>query len=250
MPDPGGRPTVVLIPPSCCGAGYFRPLRRALGDRVTARAVELPGRGHRYDEPRVVHADSAVADLDARIGADVDVIYGESLGAYLGLAVLSSRDRGADGVVLVAASNSPPSARSGDIPADLSTGERVVAALRTMGGEVPPEVLADTDDARDAVSLIRDDLHLSRSLATHLHGIRVAADIVVLAGRSDPTLYRPASWAVHTSGSCMVASLQGGHLLSAGNPAAVADAVAHVASRRAVLCRPAAGGLRWKGTKP
>lgn len=191
-----------------------------------------------------------MADLDARIGADVDVIYGESLGAYLGLAVLSSRDRGADGVVLVAASNSPPSVRSGDIPADLSTGERVVAALRAMGGEVPPEVLADTDEARDAVALIRDDLRLSRSLATHLHGIRVAADIVVLVGRSDPTVHRPASWAVHTSGACTVESLQGGHLLSAGNPAAVADAVARVASRRAVPCGSVAGGLRREGTKP
>ena len=76
-----GRPTVAFLPPACCGAGYFRPLRRALADRVDFRAVELPGRGRRYQEPAVTQAAAAAKDVAARLGGHVDAIYGESLGA-------------------------------------------------------------------------------------------------------------------------------------------------------------------------
>ena len=63
-------PTVVFVPPSCCGAGYFRRLRRALGDRVDFRAVELPGHGRRFAEPFRTRADDVVRDIAGRLNAD------------------------------------------------------------------------------------------------------------------------------------------------------------------------------------
>src|SRR5215470_8599723 len=103
------RPVVAFLPPSCCGAGYFRRLRRALGDRVDAHAVELPGHGRRYAEPPVTQAARAVRDIAEQLPATVDAVYGESLGAYVALAVAATLPRPP---LLLAASNSPPSVRA------------------------------------------------------------------------------------------------------------------------------------------
>src|SRR5215467_12180084 len=96
-------PSVVFIPPSCCGAGYFRRLRRTLANRVDFRAVELPGHGRRFAEPLVTQAEIVVADLAGMLGGRVDAVYGESLGAYIGLALVGMLDQGRPPLLLAAA---------------------------------------------------------------------------------------------------------------------------------------------------
>ena len=47
-------------------------------------AVELPGHGRRYRQQAITRAELAVRDIIDQLGEPVDVIYGESLGAYIG----------------------------------------------------------------------------------------------------------------------------------------------------------------------
>lgn len=223
-------PSVVLIPPSCCGAGYFRKLRRALADRVDCHAVELPGHGRRFAEPLVMQAKSAVADLAARIAGPVDAVYGESLGAYIGLALAGILDQPRP-PLLLAAANAPPSVRTRIPLEDTGSIETATATLAAMGGQIPAEVLADPGLAGHAYPTIRADLHLSQSFIERTRALTIPADIAVLAGLDDPGLTELHHWNRHTTGQCTVTHLPGGHLLSETNPTGVAEHIVRVLSQ-------------------
>jgi surfactin synthase thioesterase subunit len=227
------RPVVALVPPSCCGAGYFRPLRRALAGRVEVRAVELPGHGRRYQEPRITDAGIAVRDIARQIGGPVDAVYGESLGAYLGLAMAGLLGPHRTGT-LIAVSNSPPRNRDPIDTAGIVSAGTAAALLAKMGGEIPAEALADPVLAASIYPMVRDDLCLAASLLDATRALAIAADIYVLGGAADASLRGLPDWAGHTTGRCQVTRLPGGHLLSAANPVGVATLIVRsVVSRRA-----------------
>ncbi len=94
-----------------------------------------------------------------------------------------------------------------------------------MGGEVPAEVLTDPAVASGAHQLIRSDLLLSQSFINATRDLVIPGDLHVLGGESDGSLLEPNAWARHSTGSCTVRLLPGGHLLSAANPRGVAAAV-------------------------
>jgi surfactin synthase thioesterase subunit len=222
------RPVVVFIPPSCCGTGYFRPLRRALADRVNFLAVELPGHGRRYQEPFVTRAELAVLDiagqLGGRLGGRIDAVYGESLGAYIGLALIDVLEQPRS-PLLIAASNSPPSVQHRIRTERIGSVDTAVAALTALGGQVSAEVLADRELAERAYPMIRDDLYLSQSFIDATRRLRIGGDIQVLGGTQDTALRTLEAWGRHTAGRCEVTRVPGGHLLSAANPSAVARLV-------------------------
>ena len=220
-------PVVAFIPPSCCGAGYFHRLRRALGGRIDVRAVELPGHGRRYDETPLTRAELAVAEVVDQLGGGVDAIYGESLGAYIGLAVAAAA-RQDPPPLLFAASNSPPSTRQKIDAEQIRSIDSAVALLTSMGGEIPAEIVRDPELADRFFPMIRGDLHLSQSFIDATRAMTTAGGIQVLAGADDTASVHLASWAAHTTGRFGLTVLPGGHLLSAGNPSGVADVILHL----------------------
>lgn len=225
MKQPDSGPTIALIPPSCCGAGYFRKLRRALGGRVHAVAVELPGHGRRYLEPCLTDADRATADLAARLPKDVDAVFGESLGAYIGLAVVAATTAARQPLLLVA-SNVPPSEHPGIDTARVNSLGSAVAAFEALGARIPDDVLQKPDVARSAFPLIRDDLLLSHSYVAAGRATSITSDIRVAVGSDDAACARGVGgWAAHTAGSCEIVRLPGGHLLSSQNPDGVASVI-------------------------
>lgn len=221
------KPVVALIPPSCSGAGYFHRLRRALAGAVLLRPVELPGHGRRYAEERLTDAEPAIADVLDQLGAGIgiDAVYGESLGAYIGLAVAAEIEV----PTLIVASNSPPSTREPFHVQGLTGFAEAAAALAEVGGEIPPEIAADPDLADRTHAMILDDLRLGSSFITATRHTRIAADISVLAGAQDQASTHLAAWSTHTAGASTLTHMPGGHLLSETNPGGVAEAI-----RRAV----------------
>lgn len=224
-PHGAGRlPRVAFIPPSCSGAGYFHRLRRALGERIDFRAVELPGHGRRFDETPLTRAEHAVADVTRQIGGAVDAVYGESLGAYIGLAVSAAAQQ-PPYPLLIAASNSPPSVRERIRTEEIRSIESAVAVLTSMGGEIPADVVRNPELADHFYPVIRDDLYLSQSFIDLTRSMTTAGNVQVLAGADDDASVHLDTWAAHTTARCRVTVLPGGHLLSAGDPPGVADAI-------------------------
>jgi surfactin synthase thioesterase subunit len=201
-----------------------------LADRVDFRAVELPGHGRRFAEPLLTQAETAVQDIAGQLDGRVDAVYGESLGAYIGLALVGVLDQRRT-PLLLAASNAPPSVRGRIRPDDIDSIETAAATLTAMGGQIPAEVLSDRDLAENAYPMIRADLCLSQSFIDSTRELTVAADIHVLGGLDDPALTGLRHWAGHTVGRCEVTRLAGGHLLSETNPAGVAELVERALSR-------------------
>ncbi|SBV04574.1 Surfactin synthase thioesterase subunit [Streptomyces sp. Ncost-T6T-1] len=228
---------VAFVPPSCCGIGYFRPLRRALGDRIEFRPVELPGHGRRFEEPCLVTADDAVRDVAGQLGGPVDALYGESLGAYVALAVAATLGQPRP-PLLFAVSNSPPSVREDMDPTEVTSIESAVAVLTGMGGEIPAEVVTDPVLAAGAFPLIRDDLLLSGSFIAGYRDTRSPGDIRVIAGLDDTASSDLTAWSRHTEADCSVLRLPGGHLISAANPSGVAQAVLDAFSNRTTEASP------------
>jgi surfactin synthase thioesterase subunit len=163
-----------------------------------------------------------VADITDQLGGQVDAIYGESLGAYIGLAVAATAEKAP---VLFAASNSPPSVRERIRTEEISSIDDAVAMLTAMGGEIPAEVLRDPELADRVYPVLRDDLYLGQSFIDSTRETTTAGDIQVLAGALDTASTHLESWAIHTTGRCELTVLPGGHLLSAGDPSAVADVI-------------------------
>ncbi|OIK28192.1 thioesterase II family protein [Streptomyces malaysiense] len=226
-----GRPVIALVPPSCCGAGYFRRLRRALPAGIDVRALELPGHGRRYAQDFATDARAVVADALAQLGGRVDVVYGESLGAYVGLALVAALGEGR-GPRLVVASNVPPAGRRVVADEDVATPRAAVATLTAMGGVIPDEVLGDPELLVGAYPMIRADLLLSRSFVETAGATTVPGDLTVVAGTDDRSLSGLSGWARHTTGHCAFELLPGGHLLSEGNPSGVANVLLSVLSGR------------------
>ncbi|MFI7388698.1 thioesterase II family protein [Streptomyces sp. NPDC049813] len=222
---------IALVPPSCCGAGYFRRLRRALPDDVGVRALELPGHGRRHAQDFVTSAPAVVADALAQLGGRVDVVYGESLGAYVALGLVAALGDG-PGTSLVAASNVPPARQRAVTAQDVATPSAAAATLAAMGGVLPDEVLGDPALLAQVFPVIRADLLLSRSLVAAVAATAVAGDLTVVAGEDDRALSGLAGWARHTTGRCSFELLPGGHLLSQSNPTAVAGVLLSVLSGR------------------
>jgi len=217
-------PVVVLIPPSACGAGYFARLRRAVAGLADLRVVELPGHGRRFAEPLLTRARPVVLDVAARLDGPVDVVYGESLGAYVALALVDTLAQERPPRLLLA-SNSPPSVREPIDLAGVTSMATAAAVLRSMGGDVPDEALSDPAVAGQAYPLLRADLHLAQSFVDLTRGLAVDVALEVLAGTEDRALAGLEHWSRHTTVGCSLTRLAGGHLLSRTNPDAVAAAV-------------------------
>ncbi|PRW64658.1 thioesterase II family protein [Actinopolyspora mortivallis] len=219
-------PVLVLIPPACCGAGYFRRVRRALGGRAEIHGLELPGHGRRYEEDMLTSAAAALRDVEERLPTSVDVVYGESLGAYIALALLSRRSD--PDTVLVAASNSAPSVRD-DLDLDgIDSVEGAITRLLELGGDLPPELVNDRSVAEGFYHLIHSDLLLSQGFITMTREAVVDGDLLVLGGEQDVGLGALEAWKGHTRSRCEVFRIPGPHLLSGNNPHGVAEAIAAV----------------------
>src|SRR5207249_5883709 len=112
--------------------------------------------------PLVTQAETVVTELAGRLGGHVDAVYGESLGAYIGLALAGVLDQPRP-PLLLAAANSPPSVRDRIRLEHTGSLATAAATLAAMGGQIPAEVLSDQDLAGSAYPMIRADLFLSQS---------------------------------------------------------------------------------------
>nr|WP_295875054.1 alpha/beta fold hydrolase [uncultured Chitinophaga sp.] len=111
-------------------------------------ALELPGRGRRMEEPLLTDFDQAAEDVCRQIRARLNgagfMIYGHSMGAYLGLRATSwLEENGKPPLALVVSGNAGPGMR--DIKSRyLLEHDAFVAELRKLGG-VPEELFENRE---------------------------------------------------------------------------------------------------------
>lgn len=220
-------PRILLLPPSCCGVGYFRPLGKELTRRgIATRTVELPMHGRRWREDPLVDAHAAVADITAQVGLhEVDLVYGESMGAYLGLLLMNGAEPTRTAPPLVAASNRPPVDRVDINVAAVTSLETAQRAFADLGGEVPVGIVNLAATPERTFALLRGDIALSQSLIEATRPLRTIGPITVVRGTEDTSAGDLSRWSLHATGDVSVHHVRGGHLISSANPSEIADIV-------------------------
>lgn len=225
---PTAGPKIVLFAPAGCGVGYLRPLVRALSARgATPLPLERPGHGRRWAEPPATSDAAVLAAVDTAVLATADVVYGESMGAYLGLlgcALLRQLSAPASQQRLVVCSNLAPSSRAPIAPPETGTALAVTAAFTAMGGQLPAELDPATVGER-TVTRLGAEVELSRSLLERTRHASVDLPITAIRGREDANVSSGTAWRCHTTAALTCHTVPGPHLLSAHAPGAIAELI-------------------------
>jgi surfactin synthase thioesterase subunit len=230
---------LVLIHHAGGSAAVFRPLVRALPPCVTAKTVELPGRGRLWRQRAEVDIEAAVDRL-VESTEEIDgefAIFGHSLGAYLGLA-LAARLESAAGqarcAVLFASANAAPSAAVlpfDDSPLGTSDAE-IFKIAQSSGGGVAPQ-FAENEQLRARIAaLLRADFSLSHTFLGTSRQVVTGADVIACYGTADIfTDSQVMAWSRHTSGGFEAHRFSGGHFYLEEEGDAVAGVIATVLAR-------------------
>jgi surfactin synthase thioesterase subunit len=199
------------------GASMFGDWQRELGPHVSVLPVQLPGRERRASEPRFTRIDDLSADLDRQLGPLLDgapyAFYGHSMGAivaYRQTLLRAARGRSLPFRLMVGA-YPPPHLLAPITEALELTDEQLARWLVDIGG-MSELVLAYPDWVKAALDLLRDDLLVCQS---HRPPGKRPLDcpIDVFAGADDPLLplAQVSGWAEHSTESCQVHTMPGGH---------------------------------------
>ncbi len=230
-PPRDGRLPVFCLPYAGGGASVFRSWRDALGPRLAAVPVQLPGREGRHREP-------AVRDLPALTTALADVLepwtaggyalFGHSMGATLGYEV--SAELAARGVppprTLFVSAACAPHIRLLRPDLHLLDDATFGAALRDLGG-TPQSLLEDPESAAFYLPLMRADLELVSAGQRSPSRITLPA-ISAFGGLDDPAV-GPADvlpWRDYAGTSFRSRMLPGDHFFLHPLRRAVLEAVA------------------------
>jgi pyochelin biosynthetic protein PchC len=229
---------VVLFPHAGAGPHALNGLVTMVPADAEVLALTLPGREHRFAEAPRATVEQVLTAVESGLRerpALPTLMFGASVGALLAVRAARRLADLAGGVVVAA--QSPGAHERWALHA---RGERQLLRVFTAAGDTPAAVLADPDMRASLLERLSADLRLGAEAERGFPDIRLTVPLTVLGGLEDalvPAAHLP-GWARHTTGTCRVVTLSGGHFafLAPGHRGVVG----------AVL-REAAGALRDHG---
>jgi surfactin synthase thioesterase subunit len=215
-PAPAAEVRLFCFPHAGGAALFFRPWAELLGAKVEVRGLELPGRGRRFVDRKLLHHVDAVVDAaTSAIGPLLDrpfAFFGHSLGARIAfettrrLETLGSRPD-----ALFVSAMRAPSIPVEEPPFDGRTDAEIVGWLLELGG-VPKAVLENKELLELVLPALRADLRVVDSFRP-VSEQRVQVPIHAFAGETD-VRYPPAKvepWRAHTTSAFELSTYPGGH---------------------------------------
>lgn len=218
---------VVCLPFAGGGAATFKEWPAHLPDWVDVCAVELPGRGVRFDEAAIDDPRRLIDDLVADLAPLTDlpiVLFGHSLGAWLAFALARAGFR-ADALVAsgARAPHLPPERLYAALPR-----EELVAALRGFGG-TPDEILDDAEMVDLFLPMIRADFRLvERLVASTADELGCPLTVLAATDDGDVSMTDAAAWEIHAKAGFRLVPMAGGHFFLVSRPSAVLSEVRRV----------------------
>jgi medium-chain acyl-[acyl-carrier-protein] hydrolase len=218
---------VYALPQAGAGCATFAECADLLGPDIAVWGLNLPGRQARFTEPSRTDLLPLLGDLAAATGRHKPwVLFGYCSGALQAfLLARMLRDAPVPPAGLVVASYAAPDLvrpprRLHTLPTDLFWHQVL------EDGGVPPAVAAQPDFRDIFEGSLRADYAL---LADYHYADEAPLDIpiTVLVGDRDPVLSREdiTGWPRHTTASCRIRRLPGGHWLLADAQLPLADAL-------------------------
>ncbi|WP_394773058.1 thioesterase II family protein [Flavobacterium sp.] len=205
----------------------FDFLKKKLDYSIMPIALELPGRGKRMNENLIRTKEKAIEDycnqiVKLRNGAPF-VIYGHSMGATLGLTVVSRLEKmGHYPEQLIVTGNAGPGVkRKKDYPRYLLSDSEFKAELRELGG-IPEEVLTDDELYDFFAPIIRADFECLEKDPFSEKGIVINTPIYAIMGTEEETCQQIENWNTFTAADFQYHVLKGNHFFIYNHPDEVA----------------------------
>jgi surfactin synthase thioesterase subunit len=204
------------------GAMFFRPWRPALAPDIDVRAVQLPGREARIDEPPYRRMDQLLDPLCTALEPYLDrpyALFGHSMGSVVAYEVARrlSADFGHSPVCLVVSGRRAPG-----LPSDrrLLSGlpdDDFVAEVGRFNG-MPPEVLREPDLVSMLLPALRADFELAEAYRP-LPGQRLSCRIAAYMGTADREVDHAGllAWRDETDGEFSIRDFSGDHFYLKGD---------------------------------
>jgi len=198
--------------------------------------LELPGRGRRIQQALLKDFDPAATDLYNQVVPKLNgapfLIYGHSMGAYLGLRVTNMLERAGrpPGYLVVSGNPGPGVPRKRPGKRYLLGKAEFIEELRTLGG-VPEEVFQDPELFGFFEPILRSDFQVAE--AEGLEGEPpVAAPLYALMGSEEENVDRLANWGRFTRSGFRSEVLEGNHFFIHKHPARMAEILQSCAELR------------------
>ena len=208
----------------------YRDLGRAVSPGLEVKAVQLPGRGWRLREAPVRDLGPLAEQVAEAIVPFADrpfLLFGHSMGAWLGLLVARGLERrGVEPVALLASGRQAPALGCTEPElAGLSDDAFVDEVQRRYGG-IPQLIREDHDLLALLLPALRADIEALERYR-HTPQPKLRCPIIALGGTDDPVVpvESLAGWAEETCGSFEIATFPGRHFYFQDNPGLLARLV-------------------------
>lgn len=222
-PLPPGGLRLLCLPYAGAGAAAFRRWKGALGPRIVATPVRLPGRETRIGEPFF----TTMQDLVEALGKELEsfanesiAFFGHSMGAAIGFETCRWLRRSGKPlpVALIASAARAPQFRLNHVPPPEPDDAQLLDELRRLEG-IPASILQNPDVLRYALPVLKADARLYRH---YIYTPEEPLDLPIFAygGSTDPnvTAVHVESWAKETNGPFRRREFSGGHFYFQDDP--------------------------------
>lgn len=202
----------------------FDFFKKHLNSNIEFIALELPGRGKRYNEILLKTLDESIEDYFNQIknlrNGNPFIIYGHSMGASLGLFLTSKFEAINDSPnhLIVSGNAGPGIKKEEEIVCyhkldDIQFKEK----LKKLGG-IPEEVF-DTDELYNHFApIIRSDFECLDSLNNIESNIQINTDIYAIMGDDEETSSKIDNWKRFTKGAFQNKIVSGNHFFIYDHP--------------------------------
>jgi surfactin synthase thioesterase subunit len=191
-------------------AATYREWNGLLAPSIEVCAVELPGRGRRWQEAPLADMEELVDHLASTLAPLFDrpvIMFGHSLGAWIAYALALRGPRTAG---LIVSASPGAGSRTDRHRSDLSR-LALVHELRAMGGT--PQLVLEDDLLLDVyLPAIRADFRLLERWVAPSR-VKLGCPITMIAARDDRVVgfEQATAWAERTTGEARIVELGGGH---------------------------------------
>jgi len=200
--------------------------------------IELPGRGKRMREKLLFDKDLAVADVLSQILKNMNsnpfLIFGHSMGAYLGFQVVEELEkRNLSPLCFIASGNPGPNIKNDKQRYDLPKDE-FISELKILGG-TENEILKDDELFEFFEPVIRADFEVVEKEIGNVIDSKISTPIFACMGDKEKFCDQIQNWRQHTTGSFRSKLFEGNHFFIHNHAQEIAKLIRQCAEPRVMF---------------